>query len=62
MSDMHEMWSLPWHALQKALAGGIGAQEVPGGAIPGNSMFRHNTHGRATPQAVAMPPAALIRG
>jgi hypothetical protein len=31
---MYEMWSLPWHALQKSLAGRIGALGVAGGAVP----------------------------
>jgi hypothetical protein len=26
MSDESELWSLPWHALQRSLANGFGAQ------------------------------------
>jgi hypothetical protein len=32
MNDIYEIWSLPWHALQKNLAKGIGAQEAAGGS------------------------------
>jgi hypothetical protein len=26
MSDMFEIWSLPWHAMQRRLAKGVGAE------------------------------------
>jgi hypothetical protein len=51
MNDMYEVWSLPWHALQKSLAGGIGAKEgavaVPNNAVPRrNATCARNAAGR----------------
>ena len=36
MNDLLEFWSLPWHALQRSLASGFGA-ESSGNAAPGST-------------------------
>jgi hypothetical protein len=33
MNDICELWNLPWHALQKSLANGLGEERVDG-SIP----------------------------
>jgi hypothetical protein len=42
MSDLCEMWSLPWHTLQRNLAKGIGTEKA-GHAAP--SLLGVNTQG-----------------
>jgi hypothetical protein len=47
MSDIFEFWSLPWHALQRSLASGFGAEAAEGPA-PGSA---HWNFGVAAPSA-----------
>jgi hypothetical protein len=63
MNDMFEIWSLPWHALQRRLAKGVGAADAatvtanPLGAgaraamAPASSWLARALSLRATPAA-----------
>jgi len=63
MNDIFEFWSLPWHALQRSLANGFGA-EAHGSAAPGAKSFGFaataSTGGSWLARArLQMPPAQV---
>jgi hypothetical protein len=45
MNDIYEIWSLPWHELQKSLAGGMGALGAAEGANPRSAAAQRNAAG-----------------
>jgi hypothetical protein len=53
MNDIYELWSLPWHVLQRSLAGGIRAHDdsqsaAKRGLVRGAAHFREvNAQGSA---------------
>lgn len=66
MNDMFEVWSLPWHALQRSLAKGVGSATVASatanlrrsgarmGPQPGSSWLARALDGDA-PRALQAP-------
>jgi len=60
MNDIYEIWSLPWHVLQKNLAKGIGAEESAGGSAAHESVKVHSYAGswlsRARHRVESPPP------
>jgi len=50
MNDIFEIWSLPWHALQRRLAAGVGAEAAA----------RHATNPRGAGVGVAVPASSWL--
>jgi len=63
MNDAVELWSTPWHELQRRLANGFGADEATGGSsrpLVGTRMAPQAAAGSWLLRARRMTPRAFV--